>query len=274
MPRSKAAGKRTALIGAGRMGSAMALGWLRDPAAAGISALDVVEPAPGDGITNLARQKTIRLNASPSPADIVVLAVKPQGIAGAAASILPWIGAETLIVSILAGVTISRLSDLLKASRVIRAMPNTPGSIGAGVTAFALSSACGEAECATAVRLLGPLGRVIGPIDESGMDAVTAVSGSGPAYVFLLTEALAAAARSMGLDAETADALAIETVIGGGKLMAQGGSPSELRKAVTSPGGTTAAALDVLMAPGGMPELMRRAVEAATKRGAELSKES
>ncbi|MBI1359464.1 MAG: pyrroline-5-carboxylate reductase [Alphaproteobacteria bacterium] len=274
MPRSKAVGKHVVLIGAGRMGSAMAAGWLRDPASAGIASLDLVEPNPAESVARLAARKSVRLNPKPSIADVVVLAVKPQQIAATAPAIAPWTGPETLIVSILAGVTISRLSELLGVSRIVRAMPNTPGSIGAGVTAFSLSSACSDAESAIAVQFLQPLGRVIGPLDERKMDAVTAVSGSGPAYVFLLTEALAAAGRSMGLDSETAEALAVETVVGGGKLLAEGGAPSDLRKAVTSPGGTTAAALDVLMGQGGLPELMRRAVEAATKRGAELSRDS
>ena len=123
--------------------------------------------------------------------------------------------------------------------------------------------------------MLEPLGLVIGPLNEEQMDAVTAVSGSGPAYVFLLVEALAAAGRSAGLGEATANALARETIVGAGALLGNSAeSPADLRKAVTSPGGTTAAALDVLMSAGGMPDLMRKAVDAAARRGAELSREA
>lgn len=274
MPSKSGAGKRAALIGAGRMGAAMALGWMRDFEAAGFDHLDIVEPSPSDEIRRLATG-AVRLNPSPSPVDILVLAVKPQAFAKVAPSAAGWVGPDTLVVSIMAGVTIARVSDALKAARIARAMPNTPGAIGMGVTGYCLSPACGDAESRTAARLLDPLGLVIGPLDESRMDAVTAVSGSGPAYVFLLAEALAAAGRHAGLDEATAAALARETIVGAGALLGQSSNdPADLRKAVTSPGGTTAAALDVLMAPGGLPDLMRRAVEAAAKRGAELSKEA
>jgi pyrroline-5-carboxylate reductase len=154
-------------------------------------------------------------------------------------------------------------------------MPNTPGSIGSGVTGYALSDACGDAENQATVRLLDPLGLAVGPLQESLMDAVTAVSGSGPAYVFLLAEALAEAGRAAGLPRAIADILARETVIGASALLGTSTStPAELRLAVTSPGGTTAAALEVLMGDGGVPELMKKAVEAAAKRSAELAREA
>jgi pyrroline-5-carboxylate reductase len=274
MPSTKGAGKRAALIGAGRMGSAMASGWMRDFAAAGLSQLDIVEPTPGDEVRHMATG-AVRLNAAPSAVDILVLAVKPQAFAKIAPGAAAWVGPDTLVVSIMAGVTIARIEDALKAAKIARAMPNTPGAIGMGVTGYCLSAACGDAESRTASRLLDPLGLVVGPLDESQMDAVTAVSGSGPAYVFLLAEALAAAGRAAGLGDATAAALARETIVGAGALLGQSSNdPADLRKAVTSPGGTTAAALEVLMAPGALPDLMRRAVEAAAKRGAELSKES
>jgi pyrroline-5-carboxylate reductase len=201
--------------------------------------------------------------------------VKPQTFSQAAPGIAAWVKPESLVVSIMAGVTIERIAKALGAPRVARAMPNTPGAIGAGATGFSLSPACGDAESLATSRLLEPLGLVVGPLAESQMDAVTAVSGSGPAYVFLMVEALAAAGRTAGLGEATAMALARETIIGAGALL--GSSPqsaADLRKAVTSPGGTTAAALDVLMHNGAMPDLMRRAVEAAAKRGAELAKEA
>ena len=264
-----------ALIGAGRMGSAMARGWLGDLGAAGIARLSVVEPHPGEDVVAAADGGLSALNDPAEIADIVVLAVKPQGFSDAADGLKAWVGPQTLVVSIMAGVTIARIAMVLGSSKVARAMPNTPGAIGMGATGYTLSDACGDDEAIATARLLEPLGLVVGPLKEVQMDAVTAVSGSGPAYVFLLVEALGAAGRSAGLDEATAIALARETVIGAGALLGEfAESPAELRKQVTSPGGTTAAALGVLMGEGGMPDLMTRAVDAAVKRGAELAQEA
>lgn len=266
--------KHAVLAGAGRMGSAMARGWLRNPKAAGFGKLHVIEPQPSEEVADWAKGGKINLNRKPQPVDIAVLALKPQGFAKAASDVAGWIGPNTLVVSIMAGVTMRTISAALGVTKVARAMPNTPGSIGMGVTGYALSPKCGDAEKAATEKLLAPLGGVVGPLDEAQIDAVTAVSGSGPAYVFLLAEALEAAAKAAGLPDDVAAELARKTVIGAGALLAEGGDPADLRKAVTSPGGTTAAALDVLMAPGAVPELMRKAVEAAAKRGAELSREA
>ena len=267
--------KQAVLVGAGRMGGAMLRGWLRDLGAAGLSAITVVEPQPDAEIKRSADQKLIALNTAPAVADIVVLAVKPQGFGTAAADLKAWVGPQTLVISIMAGVTIDRIVKALGADKVVRAMPNTPGAIGKGITGYALSLACGKDEGMATSKLLEGLGAVVGPLSEANMDAVTAVSGSGPAYVYFLVEALAAAGRSAGLDEATAASLARQTIIGAGALLEQSTqSPAELRKAVTSPGGTTAAALDVLMASGALPDLMRKAVDAAAKRGAELAKES
>jgi pyrroline-5-carboxylate reductase len=267
--------KHAVLVGGGRMGSAMARGWLQDLGAAGVGKLSVLEPAPGEDVIEAANAKLISLNPSPEPADILVLAVKPQSFTASIDGLRAWVSPNTLVVSIMAGVTLSRISSALGCPRVARAMPNTPGAIGMGATAFALSDACGEPESVATAKLLEPLGLVIGPLKETQMDAVTAVSGSGPAYVFLLVEALAAAGRAAGLEEATANALARETIVGAGALLGEfAESPSELRKAVTSPGGTTAAALDVLMAGGGLPDLMRKAVDAAVRRGAELAREA
>ena len=264
-----------ALIGAGRMGSAMARGWLGDLGAAGIARLSVVEPHPGEDVVAAADGGLIALNDPAEIADIVVLAVKPQGFSDAVDALKAWVGPQTLVVSIMAGVTIARIAMVLGSSKVARAMPNTPGAIGMGATGYTLSDACGDDEAIATARLLEPLGLVVGPLKEVQMDAVTAVSGSGPAYVFLLVEALGAAGRSAGLDEATAIALARETVIGAGALLSDfAESPAELRKQVTSPGGTTAAALGVLMGEGGMPDLMTRAVDAAVKRAAELAQEA
>lgn len=264
-----------ALIGAGRMGSAMARGWLGDLGAAGIARLSVVEPHPGEDVVAAADGGLIALNDPAEIADIVVLAVKPQGFGEAVDVLKAWVGPQTLVVSIMAGVTIARVAAALGSAKVARAMPNTPGAIGMGATGYALSDACGDDEAIATARLLEPLGLVVGPLKEVQMDAVTAVSGSGPAYVFLLVEALGAAGRSAGLDEATAIALARETVIGAGALLGElAESPAELREQVTSPGGTTAAALGVLMGEGGMPDLMTRAVDAAVKRGEELAQEA
>ncbi len=263
------------LVGAGRMGSAMARGWIQDLASAGVGRLSVIEAQPGEDVVEAANSNLIALNPQPEPADIVVLAIKPQGFGSAVEGLKAWVSPQTLVVSIMAGVTISRISSALGCEKVARAMPNTPGAIGMGATGFALSDACGDAESLVTGKLLEPLGLVIGPLKENQMDAVTAVSGSGPAYVFLLVEALAAAGRAAGLEEATANALARETVVGAGALLGEfAESPLELRKAVTSPGGTTAAALDVLMSSGGMPDLMRKAVDAAVRRGAELAREA
>jgi pyrroline-5-carboxylate reductase len=263
------------LAGAGRMGAAMARGWVQDLGSAGIGRLSVIEPHPGEDVIEAANEKLIALNPSPEPADILVLAIKPQNFVEAIEGLKAWVAPETLVVSIMAGVTISRISAALGCERVARAMPNTPGAIGMGVTGFALSDLCSDAHSVATGKLLEPLGLVIGPLKEEQMDAVTAVSGSGPAYVFLLVEALAAAGRAAGLGEATANALARETIIGAGALLGEfAESPAALRKAVTSPGGTTAAALDVLMSAGGMPDLMRKAVDAAVRRGAELAKEA
>jgi pyrroline-5-carboxylate reductase len=257
------------------MGSAMARGWLSDLKAAGIGRLSVIEPSPGEDVSQAASDGLIALNPAPEVADILVLAVKPQGFAASVEGLKAWVSKDTLVVSIMAGVTIARIAAALGTPKVARAMPNTPGAIGMGATGFALSGACGDADSEATGRLLEPLGLVLGPLQESQMDAVTAVSGSGPAYVFLLVEALAAAGRSAGLDEPTANALARETIVGAGALLGDlAESPAELRKQVTSPGGTTAAALDVLMSAGGMPDLMRKAVDAAVRRGQELAKEA
>jgi pyrroline-5-carboxylate reductase len=152
-------------------------------------------------------------------------------------------------------------------------MPNTPGQIGLGITAYVLGQGATDEDEAFAVDLLRPLGSVEKLATEKQMDAVTALSGSGPAYVFLLAEAMAAAGEGIGLERSMAERLAWQTVIGSGALMQQTGkSPLELRRAVTSPGGTTAAAVDVLTAGSGLAKMMRRAVEAAAQRSRQLGK--
>jgi pyrroline-5-carboxylate reductase len=260
------------LAGAGKMGGAMLSGWL----AQGLDAkrVAVIEPHPSDDIRALVT-KGIRLN--PSPKDIgavatLVVALKPQMFREAEAMLKSFSGASTLVVSIMAGATIASIEQVCGGS-VVRAMPNTPAAIGRGITVAVAANSVSADQRAVADALLRATGSVEWIDDESLMDAVTAVSGSGPAYIFLLAEELARAGVEAGLPAELATKLARETVAGSGELLHRSELPSAtLRQNVTSPGGTTAAALEVLMGPDGMQSLLTRAVAAATRRGRELAK--
>jgi len=258
------------LAGAGKMGSAMLSGWL----AQGIAAdrLTVIDPAPSDGITSLAA-KGLRINpAQPGDAAVLVMAVKPQMFADAAPQLRALVKPATLVISIMAGVPIAKLSHAC-GGKVVRAMPNTPAAIGRGVTVAVAETGVTSQQRDIADALLRATGSVEWIDDEALMDAVTAVSGSGPAYVFLLAEELARAGIAAGLSPDIATRLARETVAGSGELLHRSDLSSEtLRKNVTSPGGTTAAALEVLMGPGGFQPLLTRAVAAAAKRSRELAK--
>lgn len=264
------------LIGAGRMGGALLKGWL---AGGRFSDIHVVEPNPSAAIQALAEQEKIvltdRLGGDGTFAAIV-LAIKPQVLPQALkeSSTLLRAAGETnaLCLSIAAGVTSGFLAEHAGfGARIVRAMPNTPGAIGRGITALYGTRALSSGDRVMAEALMAVLGETLWLEDEALMDAVTAVSGSGPAYVFLLAEALAAAGMVQGLDAATAEKLARATVAGAGALLAADArAPAQLRQEVTSPGGTTEAALKVLMGSGGMEELMRRAVDAAAKRSKEL----
>lgn len=260
------------LVGAGRMGGAMLQGWLArglDPAR-----VTVIEPQPSAEVEELAR-RGLRLN----PAEVVrgpdaaVIAVKPQ----TAAEIMPWlstiVGPSTLVLSIMAGKTLAFLNEALASdAAVVRSMPNIPGAIGRGITVAVANKHVRPAQRDLAHRLLAAMGAVEWVDDERLLDAVTAVSGSGPAYVFLLAESLARAGTAMGLPPDLAERLARATVAGSGELLHR--SPLDaatLRQNVTSPGGTTAAALEVLLAADGLDPLMERAIVAATRRARELS---
>jgi pyrroline-5-carboxylate reductase len=260
------------LAGAGKMGGALLTGWIAqglDPAR-----VAVIEPHPSDEIHALAA-KGVRLN--PASGDIgavaaLVVAVKPQMFQEAAAALRKWVQPSTLVVSIMAGTTIAALSAACGGS-VVRAMPNTPAAIGRGITVAVADNNVGAEQRAMAHALLAATGTVEWVDDEALMDAVTAVSGSGPAYVFLLAEELARAGVAAGLPADLAAKLARETVAGSGELLHRSElDAATLRQNVTSPGGTTAAALNVLMQPDAMQALMTRAVAAATKRSKELAK--
>ena len=260
------------LVGAGKMGGAMLRGWL----AGGLDPTDaiVIDPQPSTEIAELCTARRIRLNPDASePAGTLVLGFKPQGLDGAAPALAPWINDATLVVSILAGKTIFDLKRRLPGARaVVRAMPNLPASIGRGATGAVASPEVGAKQRAAADALLARAGLVAWLDDERLIDALTAVSGSGPAYVFLMAEALAEAGIKAGLPPDLAQNLARATVAGAGALLdADPRSSAQLRKDVTSPGGTTAAALAVLMRAGGLPDTLAEAVEAARVRAGELS---
>ena len=260
------------LVGAGKMGSALLEGWLRLGLA--LNHVAVIEPSPSPDVSDLA-ERGLSLNPDlrtlHDPA-VVVLAVKPQIATDAIAPLRAIVGASTLVISIMAGRTLQFLSTALdRAGALVRAMPNTPASIGRGITVAVPLRASG-AQRQLAEMLLATTGAVEWVDEEALMDAVTAVSGSGPAYVFLLAEALTHAGIAAGLPMSLAQKLARETVAGSGELLHR--SPLDaavLRENVTSPGGTTAAALEVLMAQNGLKNLMEKAVAAATTRSRQLA---
>jgi len=258
------------LVGAGKMGGAMLQGWLAlglDP-----QKIAVVEPRPADEIAALAA-RGVRINGTVSDASVIVIAIKPQDAAQVVPTLKPLAGPGTLAISIMAGKTLGFLQGALGAdSAIVRAMPNTPAAVGRGITVGAPNAKVSPAQRGIADRLLAAIGAVEWVEDEALIDAVTAVSGSGPAYVFLLAESLARAGAAAGLPADLAARLARATVSGSGELLHR--SPIDaatLRQNVTSPGGTTAAALGVLMAADGLDPLMEKAVAAATKRSRELA---
>jgi pyrroline-5-carboxylate reductase len=250
----------------------MLSGWL----AQGLDAnrVAVIEPYPSDEIKALAA-RGVRLNPALSDLGSVaalVVAVKPQMFREAGPPLRSIAGSSTLVVSIMAGITIASITEVCGGS-VVRAMPNTPAAIGRGITVAVAADNVSAAQRAVADALLRSIGSVEWTSEESLMDAVTAVSGSGPAYVFLLAEELARAGVEAGLPPDLADKLARETVAGSGELLHRSELDSAtLRQNVSSPGGTTVAALEVLMGEGGMQSLMTRAVAAATKRSRDLAK--
>jgi pyrroline-5-carboxylate reductase len=187
-------------------------------------------------------------------------------------SVAALTGTQTLVLSVMAGKTLAFLEAALPGAAIVRAMPNTPAAIGRGMTVLVPNAKVTSAQRAIATDLISATGKVEWIDDETLMDAVTAVSGSGPAYIFLLAEALASAGIAAGLPKELAEKLARETVAGSGELLYRSPlDPATLRKNVTSPGGTTAAALEILMGPGGFDALLKQAVDAASKRSKDLA---
>ncbi len=263
-----------ALVGAGKMGSALLAG-LRGGEKQG--KVLVIEPNPAPEVTHQCREKGFELATAiaenASPVDVLLLAIKPQMLDAVAPALKPLLGPDTLILSILAGKRISDLSSRLSARAFVRAMPNTPAAIGRGVSGAFAAKQTSQTQRALAEVLLSAAGTVEWVESEDQIDAVTAVSGSGPAYVFYLAECLAAAGVAAGLPEDLSMRLARATVSGAGELMHRAAeiSPATLRENVTSPGGTTAAALDILMAKDGLKPLLERAVASARRRADELS---
>lgn len=256
------------LQGCGKMGSALLAGWLE----AGLppSAVHVIEPHPSDWLRGTGVNLGTTLPAAPA---VAVIAVKPQTM-GESLPLLRALGnGTTLFLSIAAGTTIATLESALGGqSPIVRAMPNTPAMVGRGISALCANPHTSAAQHALARALMSAVGKVVDLEGEDQMDAVTALSGSGPAYVFHLVEAMAAAGRAEGLPEDLAMQLARATVGGAGELLHRSDeSAAQLRINVTSPGGTTAAGLAVLMDEAtGFPPLLRRAIHAAAERGKEL----
>jgi pyrroline-5-carboxylate reductase len=256
------------------MGGALVRGWIEAVRKGGGLTLTVVEPNFDPALErDLDAVGAILNPPNPGPVDVVVLAVKPQTFPSAVEATRRFVGPDTRVMSIMAGIPIDVLQRELGVQRVIRCVPNTPARIGRGVTAYTCAAECTPEDRALVEQLLEPLGTVEPIAAERLMDVVTAVSGSGPAYVFLLAEVLAAAAEQEGLDKDTAMRLASRTVAGAGALMLETGETAgDLRKQVTSPGGTTEAALDVLGGNGGLGPLLRHAVAAAAQRSRDLGR--
>jgi pyrroline-5-carboxylate reductase len=263
------------LVGAGKMGGAMLEGWLKAGAPPGkIVALD---PQVSPEMRALLASHGVALNPpldTISKVEVLLVAVKPQVLESVLPGLKPLATAKPLVLSVVAGKTIAGFeAHFGPDASIIRTIPNTPAAVGRGITAMAANRNVSTAQLALAERLLRTIGEVVTVAHEDQIDCVTAVSGSGPAYIFYMTECLAKAGESLGLPAPIAMQLARATVAGSGELMRVTATDAEtLRKNVTSPNGTTHAALQVLMAGDGLEPLMIRAVKAACDRSRELAK--
>lgn len=264
------------LVGCGKMGGALARGWLEQGASA--TDITVVEPNP-DGARDITANLGVAVVSSADDLsegfkpDVVVVAVKPQILEQVLVAYARFVKDDALFLSIAAGKTLGAFEAVLGTdAQVVRAMPNTPASVGRGIAVCVANEGVSQTGKDVAGELLKAVGEVAWVDDETLLDAVTAVSGSGPAYIFLLAEAMAHAGVMAGLPVELSDKLARATVAGAGEMLHQLPEPAEtLRSNVTSPGGTTAAALEVLMADGGLKELMVKAIDAATRRSRDLA---
>ncbi|MBM7066514.1 pyrroline-5-carboxylate reductase [Actibacterium sp. 188UL27-1] len=269
MDRAELQERGIVLLGCGKMGSAMLAGWLADGLSA--AAVTVVDPKPSDWVKGTGVSVNGPLPISPA---LVLVAVKPQMMGDALPSLAALGDGDTLFLSVAAGTSIATYEAILGADTpIIRAMPNTPAAVGRGITAIIGNAKADDAHISMATELLTAIGTVVRLDHEAQIDAVTGVSGSGPAYVFHLIEALAAAGEAEGLPPTLAMKLAKATVAGAGELARLSEEPvAQLRVNVTSPQGTTAAGLAQLMDPDrGLPPLMVRTVKAAADRSRALS---
>ncbi len=256
------------------MGGALLSGWIKSGAIKP-NQLIILDPTPGEAAQTAIEAGALHLKKPSkklSSIKYLLLAIKPQMFTKLAPEIAEHIAAKALIISILAGTSLASLQDVFSAQSIIRAMPNTPAAIGKGITAYTNGANVSDAQTAMAETLLAAGGKVRHLPNEHLIDVVTAVSGSGPAYIFHMVEALEAAAIHIGLPPELAPDFARQTVIGAaGLLEASDLAAAELRQNVTSPNGTTQAALDVLMGLEGLPPLMRETLHAALTRAKELA---
>ena len=264
---------KVVLIGAGNMGGAMLTGWLKSAANPGD--YFVIDPSPSNAMRAKINDAGAHFSENAPEgliADVLFLAVKPQVMDAVLPPLKTLVGPNTVVVTVAAGKTLAFLEGHLGAAAMVRAMPNTPAMVGRGVTGAFANARVSAAQHQTVSELLKVSGPVEWVASEDDIDAVTAVSGSGPAYVFYLVECMAEAGRKAGLPQDLAMRLARHTVAGAGEMLFQSSDEaSQLRKNVTSPGGTTAAALSVLMADDGMQPLFDAAIEAARKRAQELA---
>jgi pyrroline-5-carboxylate reductase len=263
-----------AFIGGGNMGEAMMAAVLAkalaEPASSSVSDVS------SSRLEHLKQKYSVQVTANNAAAvsakDIVILAVKPQNLAEVMAGLKDKLQSDQLVLSIIAGAKVGTISQGLNHNAVIRAMPNTPARVGEGMSVWTAAPAVTEEQKQAAKAILGAMGKELYVDDEAYLDMATAISGSGPAYFFLMVEALVEAAVEIGLPRDAAQELVLQTMLGSGKYIKQSGeAPSELRRKVTSPGGTTAAAL-AQFEKGGFDKLVRRAVRAAYERAKELGK--
>ena len=262
------------MVGAGKMGGALLEGWISSKVISP-EQLIILDPNPGQAAQAAIDAGALHLSKPSEKLGSIkylLLAIKPQMFATLAPSIANELPKKALVVSILAGTSLASLQEVFKAQSLIRAMPNTPAAIGKGITAYTKGSDVTKTQVAMTETLLAAGGKVHHVANEHLIDVVTAVSGSGPAYVFHMAEALEAAAIKIGLPDELAPEFARQTIIGAaGLLETSPESASQLRRNVTSPKGTTEAALDVLMGLEGLPSLMRETVQAALRRAKDLA---
>jgi len=265
---------KIAFIGGGNMGEAILAALIKKEMveASGVTVADV-KP---DRRQYLNEKYAVRVVARNTPAvkgaEVVILAVKPQNLSDVLTELSGEIKPEQLVLSIIAGARLATMSTGFKHDRIVRAMPNTPGQIGAGITVWTATPEVREAQRQIAADILSTLGRQIYMDDEKYLDMAPAVSGSGPAYFFYMIEALVEGGTAIGLPRQTARELALRTMMGAGRLLEKTGlEPADLRRQVTSPGGTTAAAI-AFLEQGNFPGLLQGAVRAAYDRAIELGK--